>query len=374
MFSKTKKFKKSSLLGGIVVAHAGYFMSLPALAEAEPGKPKVEISGLIEGEFGVVIDKPKTGDSTRSSDATLATVEIGIDAKLSDQVSGHVLLLHEEDDTPLEVDEGTITISGVEGLSFTVGQMYVPFGVFETNMVSDPLTLELGETRESAMMVSYKAGSLNAALYVFNGDPKKVDATVGEDNVEQKGFSVAYENDNFNVGLDYITSIADSDTLQGQEIAVSILDGNGDPLADYTYPTTRTLKKYIAGVAIHAIYNADNFNIIVERVSAMDKFAATDYADLFGDPLTAKEIQPTATNIEVGYNFGDQKISLAIQGTKDAAIFDLPEKRNLITYSKDIFEHVGLGIEYAKSTRYSEADDGDGGSETTLTAQVAIEF
>jgi len=35
----------------------------------------------------------------------------------------------------------------------TAGQLYVPFGAFETGLISDPLTLEIGETRESTVLL-----------------------------------------------------------------------------------------------------------------------------------------------------------------------------------------------------------------------------
>ena len=47
--------------------------------------------------------------------------------------------MYEEDDTDLEVDVATITIADPDGPWFvTGGQQYLPFGAFETNMVSGP--------------------------------------------------------------------------------------------------------------------------------------------------------------------------------------------------------------------------------------------
>ncbi|MBW1959235.1 MAG: LbtU family siderophore porin, partial [Deltaproteobacteria bacterium] len=117
---------------------------------------KITLSGVIEAEAGYEdydYDNPATNDED-SSDITLATVELGVDVDITKHVKGHVLFLWEEDDTePVDVDEGFITLDGADvvPLYLNVGKLYVPFGNFESHFISDPLTLELGETRESAL-------------------------------------------------------------------------------------------------------------------------------------------------------------------------------------------------------------------------------
>lgn len=333
------KYNKFVLLGGLALAAFD-----PALANDEP---KLEVSGLIETEVGFSNNKPAAGGSEKGSDTVLATVELAFDAKLSDMVSTHVLLLHEQDDTPGPVvDEGILTLGKEEGFSLSTGLMYVPFGVFETNMVSDPLTLEMGETQESAIAFNYHSGEITGVLYLFNGDTQ----TTSEDKIEHSGFSINYETDNINVGLDYISSVGDSDGVSG-----ALVDAGGNGLA---------LDSYVPGLAIHAIYKTDTFNIIVERVAAMKSFNAAD---------SLGEVKPITTNVEFGYSIDEHNLALSLQGSKEAEGLGLPEKKFLLGYSRDILEHVGLGVELARSTGY---EDGAGNTdkETTLTAQLAVEF
>jgi hypothetical protein len=113
---------------------------------------RVTLSGVVEVEAASSEDF--AGADT--SDITLATVELGLDAEITEWVNAHLLLLWEEDDTePMDLDEGTITLGNLEKfpLYLTAGKMYVPFGAFESNMISDPLPLELGENRESVKLV-----------------------------------------------------------------------------------------------------------------------------------------------------------------------------------------------------------------------------
>jgi hypothetical protein len=144
---------------------------------------RLSISGVIEAEAGyedIDYDDPGKKDED-SSDITLATVEMGVDADISKYVSGHVLLLWEEDDTePVDLDQGYITLDGADKLPLyaNIGKLYVPFGNFGTHFISDPLTLELGETRESAVQAGWGNDFFDISAAVFNGD---VDES-GEDN------------------------------------------------------------------------------------------------------------------------------------------------------------------------------------------------
>ena len=51
-----------------------------------------------------------------------------------------------------------------------MGRQFLPFGVFDTRMISEPLTLEVGETNEIAWNLGWGSGALQAAVFGFNGD------------------------------------------------------------------------------------------------------------------------------------------------------------------------------------------------------------
>lgn len=110
---------------------------------------KVTLSGAIEVEAGYSSDFADVD----TSEISLATAELGIDAAINDWTTGHALFKWDDDE--LFVDEGFITLGGTDAVPvyLTAGLLYVPFGVYETNMISDPLTLEIGETQESAVQV-----------------------------------------------------------------------------------------------------------------------------------------------------------------------------------------------------------------------------
>ena len=153
----------------------------------------ISISGAVEVEAGYSRDY----DDNDSSDITLATVELGIDINLMKFISGHLLFLWEEDDTePVDIDEGYIYLGNTEffPVYFQVGKLYVPFGSFESNMISDPLTLEMGEARESAGVLGVELNGFYSAVYAFNGD---VNESGSDDGIKCFGLNAGFtfEND-----------------------------------------------------------------------------------------------------------------------------------------------------------------------------------
>ena len=96
--------------------------------------------------------------------------------------------------------------------SLSAGRMYVPFGSYESNMVSDPLTLDLGETSETAIMVGMESGNISGSLYTFSGDTDETSAT--DNDALSFGGNITYRTDTLWMGASYISNIADSDGIQ----------------------------------------------------------------------------------------------------------------------------------------------------------------
>lgn len=310
---------------------------------------RISISGLLEVE-GVYADEDKVdGTGGDSSDLTLATVELGIDAEFNDYVSGHVVFLWEEDDTePVDLDEGYITLTPSPNwpVYFSAGKLYVPFGNFETHMVSDPLTLELGETRESAAVAGLEQNGFYASAYAFNGD---VDKFEDDSHVDNFGASAGYrmETQNFSLdtGVGYINNILDSDFLSDEGI---------DEVDDY-----------VGGVTAHAVFSTGPVTLIGEYMTALDD---TEYTDN-GNIMEMEEI--SAWNLELGYGFTlaekDTTLAVGWQGTDDAGGF-LAEDRYICAVSMDVFDHTSVALEYFHE-EYENDDEND-----AVTAQLAFAF
>jgi len=331
-FPKQKK-RKIILIKLLAYILLGFTAVSTAIAD-----PKVEIGGAVEVELSAGDDY--TG--ANSSDLALATVALGIDAEINDRVSGSLVVLHEDDDTEgFVIDEGFIAITGGEDSNWYVnaGRMYIPFGNFETNMVSDPLTLELAETQEAALQVGVEVNNFNASIYMFNGDADKTG--IDEDVVDDFGISISYATSNLDVGIDFLNNVAETDGIWG------ILDGNG----------VTAVQDQTQGIAFHVIYSAGPIIVIAEIVSA----------DQLED-LADKE--PQATNIEVVYEMEGGTIALGVQNSEDAE-GTLPERKVMLAYTTKIAKDVSLAVEYGDAEDY-ETETNESGA--TFTAQIAVEF
>jgi hypothetical protein len=317
----------------------------------------ITLSGVIEVEASyedVDYDDPAE-DDTESSDIVLSTVELGVDVEVSKHVKGHVVFLFEEDDTdPIDVDEGIITLDGADvvPLYLNAGRQYVPFGYFESHFISDPLTLELGETRESALVAGFTNDWIELSLGTFNGDVNETDED--DDNIDGYVASAVFtlpegtvEGFGLHVGVSYISDIAESDNLQD---AIDTPDG--------------TIEDYVGGIsAFLSASIMERIFLEVEYLGALDDFEAGELNFDGGN-----EYQPEAWNFELAYLIlEDLEIAARYGGGHDLGDF-LPEKvfGGVINYG--LFENTSVGLEYL----YQEFGNDD--QVNVVTAQLAIEF
>ena len=258
------------------------------------------------------------------------------------------MLLWEEGEG-LDVDTASVTIGPPEGAwSLTGGHLVLPFGVFETNLISDPVTLELGETKQTAFQVDASAGALSGSVFVFKGD-NQID---GDDRIQGIGAAVGYsvETDSFELGLNlsYTNDLGDSDAFEGGFMG-------------------RT-----AGLSASAMLTMGSVSVLGEYLGAMDTFGA-DYV-AFGD-YGAK---PSAWMVEAAYGFElagkEATLAASYQTTDEALALELPKKRMLVGLSAEVMDGLSLGVEWARDTDYSVDEGGTGENSDNFTVQLAAEF
>jgi len=239
--------------------------------KAVPWTEKIKLSGLIEVEGSserIKTVDPAQGDARkdkREDNITLATVELGAEAQVNKYVTGSIRLLYEQDETDLTIDEGTVTVGGIEetfGFYGLAGRYYPHFGGFNSWLVSDPLTLEIFEIRETAAQIGWKSDWLTTGVGAFRGDIRKL----GEEEGRIKGYfgDVHFHNPEGTwrglamvAGASYLNNVGESDTLQGQDG----LDG-------------RRIKDRIPGVAFYMTAEYDRFSLGAEFITALDSFEA----------------------------------------------------------------------------------------------------
>ena len=323
---------------------------------------RISVSGTVEIDANSVNNDYAAADAD-SSDITVSTVELVVDAVINDWVTANVTLLYEEDDTALDVDSATITIANAEKtpLFLTAGSFGVPFGAYSTNLLSDPLTQTLGETAETAVQLGVATDNFTASVYLFNGSSD----VGGKNNIDQFGFNVGYTGTagalSVELGAGWINSLEDSDST-----------------------TVTTYTKHVSAGALNATLGFRGFNLTGEYITALEDFDTTQLTWTGGN-----KARPSAWNAELGYTFNvgsrEATVAAAYQRSKEALGLGIPKKTILGGVSVGLFENTSLAFEWKQDTDYGTSDGaringaaadtmGTGKNRETATLRLSVGF
>ncbi|WP_022667134.1 LbtU family siderophore porin [Desulfospira joergensenii] len=315
----------------------------------------VSLSGTLEVEVGF---ESSDVNDTDNSDISLATAELGIEASPQEWVTGFVLLSWEDDDDKFTADEAHITLGATDQIPYylSAGRLYVPFGSFETMMVSDPITQDFAETRDEAVQVGIEMNGIRAAAFAFNGEAEE--ANENDDTIDVFGLSLghAMETEAFSLdlGVDWINNILESGGLR------EVYDDSGWAAA---------LEDQVPAVSLHAVAGFGPVSLMGEYVVMTDDVVAAGGVKLMDEA--------SAYALEIGYTFDlagyESTFALGYQGSDDAEEL-LPESKYLAALGVGITDNLWVNFEYSSADNYSVADGGDGDDIDTFTIQMAFEF
>jgi len=273
-----------------------------------------------------------------AGDLVLATFELGLAADVEENIGVEAALLWEEDDTePIDLDTAVIEFRNVlnRPLTITAGKMYVPFGKFGEAMLTDPLTQDMAETRETAAAVAWEAGRACLTFAAFNGNVDEDDLN----NLVAKLDVVASKA--ISAGACYISDIRETDTLQ------DIIAGTG-----------------IAG---HRVSGAGGYVSVTIR----DLMLCGEYLQanrrLAAGCIDAAARRPYVWTLEVLYGFRTGW-SLGARYEQSGDLPGFADERYGVTVSHELREHITISAECLHSN-FDEGSDID-----ALTAQLAVEY
>jgi len=313
--------------------------------EAAP-RPEAEKSSITKGlAFGGLVEVEANyqdpSDSKATSDLTLATLELGLEAKVNPWLTAYGVLLYEqgENSDNILVEQAYIRMKSESSPFFAeVGRLTQSFGSFESSMISDPMTLELGESKlHASVKAGYEADGITGSLSVFKGDVQKTD----EDDINSlvAAFSWQKEVDSFRygIGASWTNNMADTDGLQ---------DGYTD----------KKTTDFVGGWSANAIAGYGAFELRGEYLGACDSFTDGEYGGK----------QPSAWSVEAGYQCKlPLHLALRYEGSDD---FGTNDSRYGATLGWDVTDGAGLGFEYQRADNKGAADT------DTVTVQLAMEF
>jgi len=315
----------------------------------------LKINGTVELE---AFSQKKTGDN--DSDTSLATIEVNIEVQVNPWTQTHVLLLHEYgEDQDLMVDEGFLLFTFSESnIQVMAGKQIIPFGSFESHMISDSLTLEMAETKDSAVISRFGNDELHASIYFFKGD---VQHESSSNNANKMGAHVGYAINTGDIhidfGLAYISDLSESVAILGY-----FENEEGDAIIQQSVP----------GVAVNTLITAGDWHAIFEYISTT---RAYDSSDLTFDVDGA---QPSSFNAELSHNFvlagKEVNLALAIQGTDQALNLQLPKERKMVSASYALQPQTSLALEYMHASSYHPKHGASEASSDVVSVQLAAQF
>ena len=302
-----------SLISAAVISFIGLYGTAQATDTA------LVISGQVEVEL--------TADSIAAS-----TVGLGVSKQVNDMVSTEMSLLYEGATT--DIDTASITIAPqTGGWHITTGQFFLPFGSFNSNMISDPITLEMAETGANALQIGYEDSGFGISAYT----------AAGASSLDTMGANINYhyekDSTKFGIDLGYTTNLGKSAGISADGVTDAVI-----------------------GQSIMAMAEMNGFSLVYENIAATTAFTT-------GALLTGN--MPVVTNIELAYGFdlGGKETTVAVAAQSSEGANDLFAKtRNLFTFSSMIMQGTSLGLEYKQETDYASTET------TAITAKLAVEF
>jgi hypothetical protein len=276
----------------------------------------------------------------------------------------------------------------------TIGQMYVPFGVYSSTMISSPFTKTIGRTQARAINFGYQQQSSNAlfgAVYLFRGDSHG-SAT---NRVNNGGINVGYRlktgpfSEVFGAGV--IGNIADAQAQQVTGLqSANMFGGFGAtgmcPLANGTGTApcgNERLVHRVPAYDVNAKFSiGSTIDILTEYVVASTNFNTNDLT------LNSHGARPQALNAEAIYSFEafnhPTSFGASYQISGDALAFGLPAKRYSLALNTSIWRNTLESLEFHHDIDYGKVvtssgskvvgPQGTGHSGNAIIAQIDLYF
>ena len=256
------------------------------------------------------------------------------------------------------LETATLGFASADGpWSFTVGRQFLPFGVFDTRMISDPLTLEVGETNEIAWNLGWGSGAFQAALFGFGGD----DGPGSGGGLAGYGGAVSFSSEREESAVALNLALTSDFGYADNVLSV---------LADAA--SGRQSAGRVTGLSAHGSWRYGAVTITGEYVGALESYAAGEMQ------FAGRGAKPASWMLEAACEFVaggmDATVAAGYQSTREAIALELPARRLLAVASVALWEPITLGVEWARDSAYPAERGGSGETTTTITVQFSYAF
>jgi len=300
-------------------------------------------------------DTEDASSSTTSSDSATLDLEFGYQP--CDWFRGDMFITW-DDETPLEIDEGFVTVGDTESfpLILTAGKLTLPFGLFETSMISDPLTQEIGEIKTYAVALGVEWQGLYASTFIYDGSTIDGDDDGRNLKVFGAGAGYLYEEDDvvFMAGGGWIENIADADSF-----------------SEFLDEENLHLKDRLPGAVVYSLLEYGPLTLIAEYVAALE------HVDVIDEDEAIDLGRSKVWNTEIYYSIEIEDVEATASFTygQSNSLGDLlPKKRLGGGISLSPFPYLKLAVEYLREYDYSVSKGGTGNEADIVTFQLGLQY
>ena len=368
-----------------------------------PVNPRLVLGGKIEAQ--AIGDN--SYDSYTYSDIDVSGIGLDAYAELSPWVNG--LLSFKYDNTQgahnrvgnsnVLVDKAFITFGNFAKSGFygSIGQMYVPFGRYNSVNITDPLTKFIGKTKVRAIAFGYEdtVGVFQpyVSVFAFNGDSEYGNSKIVHNYGGDLGVSYNKNKLISEFGVSYIANIADSDNMQNPNGAVTMsspaIVQSNTGFAGGVAQVNEQLEHRVAGISGHANITYGKFNFLAECLSALQAFDASDLS-FYSAGNAVLGAKPKAFDVEGAYAFriGRHPSSFGVGYGRSyqAVALGIPQQQYLATLAVTVLDNTVAKLEFAHKINYGKDDRAGfsgvdtantqylGKNDNVLTAQIGVYF
>lgn len=318
----------------------------------------IEVHGAIEVEYRT---EEGFDDTEDESSATSNTDEASLDLELGyqpcDWFRGDIFITW-DDETPLEIEEGFITIGNTEffPLFISAGKMTLPFGLYETEMISDSLTQELGELKTYSAVLGAEWQGLYASTFFYDGSTIDGDDDGRNLKVFGAGAGYLYEEEDLIIqaGGGWIENIADSDSF-----------------SEFLHEERLRLKNRSPGAVVYSLLGYGPVTLGIEFVTALEHIEVIDEEEA----IDLGRSEAWATELSYSLEFSKIEFIMALAyGESDSMGDLLPKKRFGGAMTIFPLKYLKLGVEYLREHDYSVSKGGTGDEANIVTFQLGLEY
>ncbi len=337
---------------------------LAKTGQKAPEHPLLEISGYVEGQANTGNDY--TGHSTNDIDLTGA--EIKLLPEINQWAMGYLVISYDNNvlkrpysldrtnNSRLYLSRGFLTIGKLNASPFygTIGQIYLPFGSYNSYMITDPFTKTIGRAKQRPILLGFSKNNFHTEVYGFKGDSY----TGSGKTVNNWGANIFYKADidkfGAALGAGYIQNIADSDGMQNTYVS-SGFKGFGK---------NEQLFHQVPAADINADFSYGPFDLIGDYIGSLRSF---DMRDLSFNNKGAK-VSALQTELDYKLRVFDKPATLAAgyQQSWEALGLNIPEHAFLFTAGISLLKDTIEKLEYRHDINYKSHDSSNGVSPASV--------